>query len=112
MTMYGIPQDELGQQQFEANAMEQEEITKKTQEILAELSMALVSRDADKLSFYSKYTATDVMNALEIFNCVASNYGIKNGRITSEKDAEIFGKALANVVFNMTGIDTKTFYKK
>lgn len=85
---------------------------KEIRPILDELATALISRDADRTSFDDNYTADDVMNALTIFSCVASNYGIKEGRITSEKDATAFGSALSNVVFNLTGIDTKTYYNK
>lgn len=81
------------------------------QKILNELSFLLLERDADHKSYFDTYTEEDVMNALTIFNSIASNYGIKNGHIKSPEEAEAMGNAIAQLLLEMTGIDSKTYYK-
>ena len=50
------------------------------------------------------YFPRDLMNAIYIFQHVASNIGIKAGRI-SEQNTEEFGHRLRQLVIDMTGYD-------
>lgn len=50
------------------------------------------------------YFPRDLMNAIYIFQHVASNIGIKAGRI-SEQNTEEFGNRLRQLVIDMTGYD-------
>ena len=84
---------------------------KELKEILDGLATELITRDAENTSFHDSYEPKDIMNAVAIFSCVLSNYSIKNGRTVSERDAKSFGESIAHIVFNMTGVDTKTYYK-
>ena len=84
----------------------------RTKSILNALADSLLSREADQTAFHDEYDEIDVINTVQIFQSVLSLYGIKHNKIQSESDAEKAGRVLANLVLNMTGIDTRTFYKK
>lgn len=60
--------------------------------------------DADRWSFELEYFPRDLMNAILIFQHVASNIGIKAGRIDEEKAVE-YGNRLRHLVMDMTGYD-------
>lgn len=62
--------------------------------------------DADQWAYYLNYEHQDVMNVCLLFQHVCSNIGIKAGRI-SEKEAVEFGNRLHELIYDMTGIDTR-----
>ena len=57
------------------------------------------------------YFPRDLMNALYLFQHVASNIGIKNGTIDEKKAVEV-GEELRQLVFHMTGYLPEELLKK
>ena len=64
----------------------------------------MLTADADQWAYDLTYFPRDLMNAIYIFQHVASNIGIKAGRI-SEQNTEEFGHRLRQLVIDMTGYD-------
>lgn len=57
-----------------------------------------------------RYFPRDLMNATYLFQHVASNIGIKAGRIDEEKAVE-YGNRLRQLITNMTGYDPHEIWK-
>ena len=67
--------------------------------------------DADNWAVKLNYYPRDLMNAVLIYQHVASNIGIKAGRIDEQKAVE-FGNRLRQLVIDMTGYDPHEFWKE
>lgn len=70
----------------------------------------MLTAEADQWAYDLSYFPRDLMNATLIFQGVASNIGIKAGRIDEEKAVE-FGQRLRQLVIDMTGYDPNEFWK-
>ena len=70
----------------------------------------MLTADADQWSCDLRYFPRDLMNAVFIYQHVASNIGIHAGRINEEKAVE-FGQRLRQLVIDMTGYDPHEFWK-
>ena len=88
---------------------------KTTEECLAEVnngireglrfwSDMMLRAEADEWAYKLNYFPSDLMNAVYIFQHVASNIGIKAGRI-DEETAKVLGHQLRKLVIDMTGYD-------
>lgn len=75
-------------------------------ELLADQAKIMLISEDGMWAYRLNYTPSDLMNAICIFQHVASNIGIKRGRI-NEQTAELFGEALRKLVINMTGYDPR-----
>lgn len=64
----------------------------------------ILESEVDQWAYYLNYFPRDLMNAVCIFQHVASNIGIKAGLIDEEK-AEEYGKRLRQLIIDMTGHD-------
>jgi hypothetical protein len=64
----------------------------------------MLESEVDQWAYNLNYFPRDLMNAVYIFQHVASNIGIKAGLIDEEK-AEEYGKRLRQLVVDMTGQD-------
>lgn len=71
---------------------------------------AMLMADADQWAVHLDYFPRDLMNAVLIFQHVASNIGIKAGRIDEQKAVE-YGQRLRQLVIDMTGHDPHEFWK-
>ena len=71
----------------------------------------MLMADADQWAEQLCYFPRDLMNAVLIFQHVASNIGIKAGRIDAQK-AEEYGKRLRQLVVDMTGYDPHGFWNE
>ena len=80
------------------------EVNKGIREGLKHWSDIMILADADQWSLYLKYFPSDLMNATLIFQHVASNIGIKAGKI-DEETAKVLGDRLRRLVIDMTGFD-------
>lgn len=60
--------------------------------------------EARELAVHLDYFPRDLMNAIYIFQHIASNIGIKAGKIDEQKAVE-FGERLRQLVMDMTGYD-------
>jgi hypothetical protein len=69
----------------------------------ANIALELESRQA---AFYMNYYPIDLINTTYLFQHVASNIGIKAGKIDTET-AQIFGNRLRSLIVDMTGYDPK-----
>lgn len=85
------------------------EINQHIREGINQWADIMLTADADKWAEQLCYFPRDLMNAIFIFQHVASNIGIKAGRIDEEKAAE-FGKRLRQLVIDMTGYDPQKFW--
>ena len=70
----------------------------------------MLTAEADQWAYDLRYFPRDLMNATLIFQGVASNIGIKAGRIDEKKAVE-FGQRLRQLVIDMTGYDPHEFGK-
>ena len=70
----------------------------------------MLTADADEWAVKLNYYPRDLMNAVLIYQHVASNIGIKAGRIDEQKAVE-FGNRLRQLVIDMTGYDPHEFWK-
>lgn len=70
----------------------------------------MLTAEADQWAYQLRYFPRDLMNATLIFQGVASNIGIKAGRIDENKAVE-FGQRLRQLVIDMTGYDPHEFWK-
>ena len=64
----------------------------------------MLESEVKQWAYRLDYFPRDLMNAIYIFQHVASNIGIKAGRI-SEQNTEEFGSRLRQLVIDMTGYD-------
>lgn len=64
----------------------------------------MLESEVKQWAYRLDYFPRDLMNAIYIFQHVASNIGIKAGRI-SEQNTEEFGHRLRQLVIDMTGYD-------
>ena len=71
----------------------------------------MLMADADQWAYHLRYFPRDLMNATLIFQHVASNIGIKAGRI-DEKRAVEYGQRLRQLVIDMTGYDPADIVSK
>lgn len=81
-----------------------EEINKGIREGLKHWSDIMLSADAEQWAYKLTYFPTDLMNAVLIFQHVATTIGIKAGRI-DEENAKVVGDRLRRLVIDMTGFD-------
>jgi hypothetical protein len=77
---------------------------------IAQWSDIMLLADADNWAVKLNYYLPDLMNAVLIYQHVASNIGIKAGRIDEQKAVE-FGNRLRQLVIDMTGYDPHEFWK-
>ena len=86
----------------------QEEVIKEInfaiRDSLNKWSDIMLESEVDQWAYNLNYFPRDLMNAVYIFQHVASNIGIKAGLIDEEK-AEEYGKRLRQLVVDMTGQD-------
>lgn len=77
---------------------------------IAQWSDIMLLADADEWAVKLNYYPRDLMNAVLIYQHVASNIGIKAGCIDEQKAVE-FGNRLRQLVIDMTGYDPHEFWK-
>ena len=70
----------------------------------------MLESEVKQWAYRLDYFPRDLMNAVLIFQHVASNIGIHAGRINEEKALE-FGQRLRQLVIDMTGYDPHEFWK-
>ena len=80
------------------------EVNNGIREGLRHWSDIMILADADQWAVHLKYFPSDLMNATLIFQHVASNIGIKAGKI-DEETAKVLGDRLRRLVIDMTGYD-------
>ena len=86
------------------------EVNKHIREGINQWADIMLTADADQWAYELRYFPRDLMNAVLIFQHVASNIGIKAGRI-DEKRAVEYGQRLRQLVIDMTGYDPHEFWK-
>lgn len=87
------------------------EINSSIREGINQWADIMLTSEADEWAYQLNYFPRDLMNALLIFQHVASNIGIKAGKIDERKALE-FGKRLRQLVVEMTGYDPHEFWKE
>ena len=80
------------------------EISTRIREGINQWADVMLEADANQWAIYLDYFPRDLMNAVFIFQHVASNIGIKAGKIDEQKAVE-FGERLRQLVTDMTGYD-------
>ena len=80
------------------------EVNKHIREGINQWADIMLTADADQWAYDLTYFPRDLMNAVFIFQHVASNIGIKNGHIDEAKAVE-FGNRLRELIKDMTGYD-------
>lgn len=83
-----------------------QEINEKIREGINQWADTMLLADADEWAVHLNYFPRDLINAIFIFNHVASNIGIKCGRIT-EDNVVTFANRLRQLVQDMTGYDSR-----
>ena len=86
------------------------EVNKHIRDGINQWADIMLTADADQWAYNLTYFPRDLMNAVLIFQHVASNIGIKAGRI-DEKRAVEYGQRLRQLVIDMTGYDPHKFGK-
>ena len=86
------------------------EVNKHIREGINQWADIMLTADADQWAYDLTYFPRDLMNAVLIYQHVASNIGIKAGRI-DEKRAVEYGQRLRQLVIDMTGYDPHEFWK-
>ena len=86
----------------EANALK--EINTAIRDGINQWADVMLESEVKQWAYRLDYFPRDLMNAIYIFQHVASNIGIKAGRI-SEQNTEEFGNRLRQLVIDMTGYD-------
>ena len=87
------------------------EVNKHIREGIQQLVIDIMfTEDADQWAYDLTYFPRDLMNAVLIYQHVASNIGIKAGRIDEERAVE-FDQRLRQLVIDMTGYDPHEFWK-
>lgn len=84
-----------------------EEINQHISEALEQWSDIMLMADADEWAYYIEYSDKDLLNALYIFNHVASSMAIKKGYIQDEKDIVKKISLFKESVYNAYGVDVK-----
>lgn len=91
------------------------EINEHISDALSQWSFMMVSADADNWSCKLEYSDSDLLNALTIFNHVASNKAIKSGYLTEKNVIEkmtAYVKALEDCFgFNSIELTNKVIKK-
>lgn len=80
------------------------EANKIIREAINQWADVMLEADANQWAVYLDYFPRDLMNAVLIFQHVASNIGIKAGKIDEQKAVE-FGERLRQLIIDMTGYD-------
>jgi len=83
--------------------------------VLQELSGLFWELEVDEKAEHIKYTRADVMNAVKVYSHVLSNVAIHRAIDNGEKDPHfmrVHGDNIAKLTKEMTGVDTKKYYKK
>jgi hypothetical protein len=80
------------------------EINKEIRDGINHWAYFMIMAEADQWAVNLNYDTTDLMNAVYIFQHIASNIGIKNGHIDEVKAVE-FGNRLRELIKDMTGYD-------
>lgn len=93
------------------NNEEIKEINKHISDALEQWSDILLESDAKDWSYYLNYTDRDLLNALQIFFCVASNIAVKKGSLNYENIEEKNAK-LKECIKDTFGFDTVDLAKK
>lgn len=93
-----------------ANEKEIKEINRHIRDGINQWADVMLTADADEWAYRLDYYPRDLMNATLIFQHVASNIGIKAGRIDSGQRATEYGERLRQLVIDMTGYDPHTFW--
>ena len=88
-----------------------EEINSSIRDGINQWADIMLTADADEWAYRLNYFPRDLMNALIIFQHVASNIGIKAGKIDERKAVE-FGQRLRKLVVDMTDYDPHEFWKE
>lgn len=89
----------------------------KIAEVLEELDILMWNLEADGKAEHIRYTDADVMHSLKVFMHVASNVCIHkmiedgDGLDVSSERMVDFGKRLAQITDEMTGVDPTKYYK-
>jgi len=86
------------------------EINQHIREGINQWAGIMLTADADEWAVKLNYYPRDLMNAVLIYQHVASNIGIKAGIIDEQKAVE-FGQRLRQLVIDMTGYDPHEFWK-
>lgn len=86
------------------------EINRRIRDGINQWSDIMLLADADEWAVKLNYYPRDLMNAVLIYQHVASNIGIKAGIIDEQKAVE-FGNRLRQLVIDMTGYDPHEFWK-
>jgi len=86
------------------------EVNKHIRDGINQWADIMLMADADQWAYDLTYFPRDLMNVTLIFQHVASNIGIKAGRIDGEKAVE-YGQRLRQLVIDMTGYDPHEFWK-
>ena len=86
------------------------EVNKHIRDGINQWADIMLTADADQWAYDLTYFPRDLMNAVLIFQHVASNIGIKARRI-NEKRAVEFGQRLRQLVIDITGYDPHEFWK-
>jgi hypothetical protein len=99
----GTSHDEREQGQAETDALVKE-INTAIRDGINQWADVMLESEVKQWAYRLDYFPRDLMNAIYIFQHVASNIGIKAGRI-SEQNTEEFGHRLRQLVIDMTGYD-------
>ena len=98
----GTSHAECEQGRSETNALK--EINTAIRDGINQWADVMLESEVKQWAYRLDYFPRDLMNAIYIFQHVASNIGIKAGRI-SEQNTEEFGQRLRQLVIDMTGYD-------
>ena len=80
------------------------EINTAIREVLNQWADVMLESEVKQWAYRLDYFPRDLMNAIYIFQHVASNIGIKAG-VINEQNAVDFGNRLRQLVIDMTGYD-------
>ena len=87
-----------------------EEINRHIRNGINQWADIMLTADAEEWAEELSYYPRDLMNSTLIFQHVASNIGIKAGRIDEQKAVE-YGQRLRQLVTDMTGFDPHEIVK-
>lgn len=82
------------------------EINKHVRDALNQWANIALELESRQVAFYMNYYPIDLINTTYLFQHVASNIGIKAGKIDPET-AQLFGNRLRSLIVDMTGYDPK-----
>lgn len=101
----------MTKEQNQDQAAQVAEINQHIRDGINQWADVMLTADADQWAYWLDYYPRDLMNAVLIFQHVASNIGIKAGRIDEQRAME-YGQRLRQLVTDMTGYDPHEFYRK